>query len=233
MNWTRFQWKDYPGRLDNRLELGPFASGSTPPVVAPFDFAAYGYGSCTGWATFLTSALRAVGVPARQVGSPCWNTAIFAGPATENPNVSQCWAAGVNGGPAGGTYLNNHNWVEYWDNQARVWHFVDVSVDVVSQDTWFCGNYSTGCECSSNAGKATIDHPVFSVTWSNVGDEVEIDGGEVLDAADLTLTSGESVSPLVWSPRLASPLGLPVKNVGLRIVNRTEFYRCKPKSGFV
>ena len=50
-------------------ELGPFAAGSTPPVVAPADFLTYGYGSCTAWAKFLANALRSVGVPAREVGS--------------------------------------------------------------------------------------------------------------------------------------------------------------------
>merc|ERR1719345_255070 len=116
MNWTRYTWAAFPkSHMDkgNSYELGPFASGSAPPVVAPFDFAAYGYGSCTAWATFLTSALKAVGVPARQVGSPCWNIGEFAGSATDNPNVSLCWSGGSPSSP-GGKNLNNHNWVEYW-----------------------------------------------------------------------------------------------------------------------
>ena len=51
-------------------------------------------------------------------------------------------------------------------------------------------------------------------------------GDTVIDVADLTLTTGEHVSPLVWSPFLTSPAGDPLKDVGLRVVNRTDFYRC-------
>merc|ERR1712224_960724 len=181
-------------------ELGPFASGSTPPVVAPFDFTAYGYGSCTAWATFLASALKSVGVPARQVGSPCWNTVEFAGLAVDNPNVSFCWNGGPPSGPFGGKYLNNHNWVEYWDNEVHDWRFVDVATSSSSEDTWFCSGYSQeqGCACSSNAGKAARDHDILAATWTDVGVSADLDGGPVLDVArDLRLSSGEAVSPLV------------------------------------
>ena len=30
-----------------------WSSSTNPPVVAPLDFVAYGYGSCTAWATLL------------------------------------------------------------------------------------------------------------------------------------------------------------------------------------
>lgn len=54
-------------------------------------------------------------------------------------------------------------------------------------------------------------------------------GGPVLDVAGKTLTDGTTaLTPLVWSPRLTSPLGTPLRNVGMRVVNRTDFYRCKP-----
>lgn len=234
MNWTAHSWADFPGSKSNSYELGPFASGSSPPAISPFDFAAYGYGSCTGWAIFLTSALKAIGVPAREVGSPCWNTGEFAGLAASNSNVSTCWAGGRRGGPYGGKYLNNHNWVEYWDNEAGDWHFVDVASSSSSQSTWFCTSYSEqeGCSCSSNAGKAARDHEILASTWSKESESSEqFDGGPVLDVATkLHLTSGEPVSPLVWSPHLTSPLGIPIKNVGLRVVNRTAFYRCKPNT---
>ncbi|CAE7368511.1 unnamed protein product [Symbiodinium microadriaticum] len=155
MNWTSFKWADFPGKSESNIyELGPFASGSTPPVVAPADFLLYGYGSCTAWAKFLSSALRAVGVPAREVGSPCWNTGIFTGLAESNANVSLCWQGGVSGGPVGGTYLNNHNWVEYWDNTAHTWRFLDVATSSSSETTWFCGKFQDGCSCTSNAGLA-------------------------------------------------------------------------------
>lgn len=43
-------------------------TSTTPPVLSPFDFVAYGYGSCSGWATFIVYQARALGIPARQVG---------------------------------------------------------------------------------------------------------------------------------------------------------------------
>lgn len=225
MNWTAFRWPGYSGKSIGSYELGPFASGSTPPVVAPADFLTYGYGSCTAWAKFLANALRSVGVPAREVGSPCWNTGIFAGLATQNPNVSQCWHGGTRE-VSGSQYLNNHNWVEYWDNVQQTWRFLDVATSSSSEDTWFCKKYQQGCDCSSNAGSAMQDHDILAPTWSVSGDE-SIHGGPIVDVgSSLRLSTGEAVSPLVWSPHLTSPLGLPLKDVGLRVVNRTDFYRC-------
>lgn len=225
MNWTAFRWPGYSGKSIGSYELGPFASGSTPPVVAPADFLTYGYGSCTAWAKFLANALRSVGVPAREVGSPCWNTGIFAGLATQNPNVSQCWHGGTRE-VSGGQYLNNHNWVEYWDNVQQTWRFLDVATSSSSEDTWFCKKYQQGCDCSSSAGSAMQDHDILAPTWSVSGDE-SIHGGPIVDVgSSLRLSTGEAVSPLVWSPHLTSPLGLPLKDVGLRVVNRTDFYRC-------
>ena len=55
------------------------------------------------------------------------------------------------------------------------------------------------------------------------------EGGPVLSPAGRFLTDGHTpLTPLVWAPSLASPLGTPLRGVGLRLVNRTEFYRCKP-----
>lgn len=56
---------------------------------------AFHYASCTGEAILLVNALRAVGVPARMVGTPCWND-------------------GVGG---------NHDWVEVWFDNA--WSFTE------------------------------------------------------------------------------------------------------------
>jgi hypothetical protein len=70
------------------------------------------------------------------------------------------------------------------------------------------------------------DHEILSVTWS-----LPQDDPEVLDVAGRLLTDGRTaLTPLVWSPVLASPLGQPLRNVGLRVVNRTLFYRCKPSA---
>jgi transglutaminase-like putative cysteine protease len=104
-----------------------WSSSTSPPVTDPFAFAAYGYASCSGWATFITYMARAVGIPARQVGTPCWNQPLggidYSGLARDNPNVSLCWHGGIGSpdGSVGGNYLNNHNWVEYWDSQQATW----------------------------------------------------------------------------------------------------------------
>merc|ERR1711924_28906 len=86
-----------------------------------------------------------------------------------------------------------------------------------------------GCACDKPAGKAERDHQIFAPTWSAVGSEFteSWEGGEVLDAGSLELSDGTPVSPLVWSPRLRSPSGKLLRDVGLRIVNRTAAYRCK------
>ena len=71
------------------------------------------------------------------------------------------------------------------------------------------------------------DHEIYAVTWNFRNEVNEKDGGEILDVSNLQLSSGEHVSPLVWSPILSSPVGQPLKDVGLRVVNRTEIYMCK------
>jgi hypothetical protein len=63
------------------------------------------------------------------------------------------------------------------------------------------------------------------VTWSATGG-TEIDGGDVIDVKDFTLSNGEAASPLVWSPFLTSVAGDALKDDGLRVVNRSDFYRC-------
>jgi hypothetical protein len=42
----------------------------------------------------ITYIARSVGIPARQVGTPCWNGGDFAGLATSNSRVQECWAGG-------------------------------------------------------------------------------------------------------------------------------------------
>lgn len=230
MNWTGHYWGDSPRTAaDDASYKVVWSSSTNPPVVAPFDMIAYGYGSCTAWSTFLTSALKSVGVPARQAGSPCWNTGQFQGLASENPNVTECWTGGPPGN-TGGAFLNNHNWVEWWDNEVQDWSFMDVPPgNAPSRDTWWCGSYTPegGCSCSSNGGSAMRDHPVVSATWDLVGEGATVNGGEVLNIAELQLSNGQRASPLSWAPNLASPLGRRLADVGLRMVNRTEFYRCK------
>jgi len=73
---------------------------------------------------------------------------------------------------------------------------------------------------------------IFAASWT-LGEEQDdgIDGGPVVDAQNLKLSDGTEVSPLVWSPGFSSPLGGAMKNVGLRMINRTATYRCRaPKN---
>lgn len=113
LNWSGNAWAGEPRQADGSYEL-KWSSSTAPPVLAPFDFVAYGYGSCSAWATLLTYTFRAVGIPARQAGTPCWNSVFsgtdFSGLAEQNPNVKLCWSGG-NGTSFGGGFLNNHNWV--------------------------------------------------------------------------------------------------------------------------
>ena len=210
-------------------------SSTTPPVLSPFDFLAYGYGSCSGWATFIVYQARALGIAARQAGTPCWNSGQFAGRARDNPNVTLCWHGG-NGTNVGSSFLNNHNWVEFWDTESRTWEYINVPPGSKTPNAGLCSfNASTGCDydpvsgCSKitgGPGAAMEDHPIVSVTWNKANElPHELEGGSIIEVGSLTLTSGEPVSTLVWSPGLKSPAGDDLRS-SLRVVNRTDTYRC-------
>jgi len=175
-----------------------------------------------------TFAARAVGIPARQVGTPCWNTGPFAGLARDNPNVTQCWAA-RNATAVGGPFLNNHQWVEYWDTTVNDWVYINMPPDTTVPNQGLCNwTKGHGCPCNTGPGAAMQDHPILAATWGFPSPTPStLHGGEVIDARTMTLSNGEDVSPLVWSPRLKSALGVKLKDVGLRFVNRTDFYRCQ------
>lgn len=231
-NWSSFVWDSYPAQ-----NMGPvlqWASSTNPPVISPNDFTTYGYGSCTAWATLITYVARSVGIPARQVGTPCWNGGQFAGLAKDNANVTQCWH-GQAGGSSGGGYLYNHNWVEYWNDQTREWVFINVPPEDPTPNSGLCSfsyetgcdyNPVTGCDNATLLGKTMQDHEIFAPTWTLSGEIDEtLEGGPLVDAQSLKLSDGSSVSPLVWSPGFVSPLGTPMKNIGLRMINRTATYR--------
>ena len=271
LEWTSHYWPSSPRQAG---EAGTYqikwSSSTAPPVVAPLDFVAYGYGSCSAWATFVTYVMRSVGLPARQAGTPCWNGGNFGGLASRNPNVSVCWHGGSSALGHGGQYLYNHNWAEVFvppsalPNDASPaplagasrsgWTFVNVPPQSKLPDEGLCGSdfdASHGCgfdptaakgaECekASGPGAAMQDHEIFAVTWSQPDDEEALErtsdptveeGGPVLSVAGRVLTDGHTpLTPLVWASQLTSPLGEPLRDVGLRVVNRTDFYRCKPK----
>eukprot|EP00750_Incisomonas_marina_P027163 INCI6147.7.p1 GENE.INCI6147.7~~INCI6147.7.p1 ORF type:complete len:364 (-),score=43.10 INCI6147.7:294-1385(-) len=264
LNWTSNVWESHPAGLQGQTDYNlAWSSSTSPPVINPFSFAAYGYSSCSGWATFVTYMAKALGIPARQVGTPCWNQPLggvdYRGLARDNPNVTICWHGGIGSpdGTIGGNYLNNHNWVEYWDSEKSTWVFVNVPPTTDVPDAGLCSSFnestgcdyspSTGCSAATGPGLAMQDHEIFAITWSDTAggnawlqkrreqagrthaslSSETIDGGPVIDVANLTLSDGEKVSPLVWSPRLQSPTGQAMKDIGLRVVNRTHFYRCR------
>ena len=146
-------------------------------MISPWDFTAYGYGSCTAFASLHVYAARAVGIPARVVGAPCWNGGEFAGLARDNQNVSKCWHGGV-GNTTGGGFLDNHNWLEFWDDVEKRW--------VTSNDPGtgvgnMCGgdvgsphgcgwNNVSGCSGAHHLSAAMRDHEIISVTWEHADD---------------------------------------------------------------
>ena len=263
LNWTAHVWDSRP-ILPNQTDFNlQWSSSTSPPIADPFSFISYGYSSCTGWATMVTYLARSVGIPARQVGTPCWNSIFenvdFRGLAQDNPNVTLCWHGGAvsntTGQVVGGGYLNNHNWCEWYDPEIEGgWVFQNVPPQDNKPDSQsLCPNWSaehgcgwdaeTGCkEVTGGPGAAARDHEIFSVTWSPVSsahtsidsEELKVlnkylqdlNGGDVIDVANLKLSNGEPVSPLVWAPHHKSPIGEILANVGLRVVNRTDFYRC-------
>ena len=123
-----------------------------------------------------------------------------------------------------------------FDGQTLEWVFMN-DPDTPPPDQGLCSfNKTHGCnwdpvtkcaKATSGPAAASKDHEILSITWTLPEEATPgIDGGAVVDVKDLTLTNGEAVSPLVWSPYLSSPVGEPLKDVGLRVVNRSDFYRC-------
>ena len=279
LDWNRHFWPSSPVQppKDGSTYRIEWASSTSPPVYSPLEFVAYGYGSCSAWATYITYVLRAVGIPARQAGTPCWNSVYsgvdYRGLSARNPNVSLCWHGGSSATGHGGGFLNNHNWVEVFlpakqshgggkggaaagESEAKggEWTFINVPPPSKDPDAGLCGDNfdpAKGCgfdesappghECdkvNGGPGAAMRDHEILAVTWSHESGEPpaseDLEGGPVLDVAGRTLTDGATpLTPLVWAPKLASPLGEPLRDVGLRVVNRTEFYRCKPTTRVV
>ena len=85
-----------PGEAVKRLNVEVFkafnvqyhATKRPKPDQSPYESASAGFASCTGLSILLIDACRAVGVPARMVGTPRW---------TDNSG--------------------NHSWVEVWDRE--------------------------------------------------------------------------------------------------------------------
>lgn len=94
------------------LDVQYHATKRPKPDQSPSESIAAKYASCTGLCILLADACRAVGVPARLVGTPSWVL-------VSDTHVT-----------AGG----NHTWVEIWDNG---WHFLGAAEESKLDDTWF------------------------------------------------------------------------------------------------
>mmetsp|Transcript_87882 Transcript_87882/g.273148 ORF Transcript_87882/g.273148 Transcript_87882/m.273148 type:complete len:318 (-) Transcript_87882:58-1011(-) len=129
-----------------------FQADRTPRIMDPFSVMAFGYSSCTGFSIYLVDALRAIGVPARVVGTPAWH-----------------------GLPEKG----NHNWVEVWTGAQCVdihrcsegWAFLE------GQQTQSCkyrpSGWSPGCWFCNAAqfGNAT---KVYAAAWDRGLDRIPL-----------------------------------------------------------
>jgi hypothetical protein len=83
------------------------------PVMSPFETIKEGMATCTGLSIMLVSACRAVGIPARIVGTPMWMR--------------------KNG---------NHTWVEVWDGQWFFLGAAEPDKSKELNKGWFVGNAS-------------------------------------------------------------------------------------------
>lgn len=114
-----------------------FKSSQTPQVMAPVsETLKVGYASCTGCSILAADALRAVGVPARVVGTPEWNV--------------------TDGG--------NHNWIEVWTGEGNDdgWEFCepDPGADKVTwNDAWFLHNNTKYAVPNDSR------HGIFTPVW--------------------------------------------------------------------
>lgn len=109
-------WSSLPTPHNNTIY---FKHGLTPLIFDPFSIMVFGYASCTGLAILFVDALRAVGIAARVVGTPAWNS---------HPE------------------RGNHNWIEVYNIDNDKWIFLEPSANQTNVDDlttnpcskWFC-----------------------------------------------------------------------------------------------
>lgn len=114
-------WTSFP---DNKVH---FKGDQSPQILSPSQTLAHGYASCSGLSIFLVDAFRAVGIPARIVGTALWNQ------------------------ESGG----NHLWVEV--HLSDGWHYLDADPsNPVLDKAWFDGIASMAC-CGETHGIFAVD----------------------------------------------------------------------------
>ena len=123
---------------------------------------------------------RSVGIPARQSGTPCWNSVFegvdFRGRAADNANVTMCWHAGLNSKGSvdkGGinSFLNNHNWAEIWQSDGS-WAFHNVPPGSKAPNSPSLCDWTEGHGCGWSE-----DHCTLFVFFGNLPVHFEIPCG--------------------------------------------------------
>ena len=134
-----------------------FRSEQTPLIFDAMSTIAFGYASCTGISITYVNALRAVGVPARLVGTPAWHDR------TED---------------------GNHNWVEVWLGGSKGWSFIEGSPAGPGEtfadpcDKWFCHPshfFANGTGTRTYAavyGKPAAGGPHYPMEWDTANKAV-------------------------------------------------------------
>lgn len=142
-----------PDQLEQSLAPIVFKGNQTPQIMAPISQTlTLGYASCTGLSILAVAALRSVGIPARMVGTPQWNT------------------------KAGG----NHDWIEVWMGPDN-WKFFDADPrqnPISFNEVWFVPSPANHAIKGNLYGISTpvwnnnIADSDFNITWRTPGEEM-------------------------------------------------------------
>lgn len=151
--------------LNNKLwtalrPQGPivFKSEQTPLIYDPMSTITFGYASCTGVSILFVDSLRAVGVPARLVGTPAWH---------------------------GKDSDGNHNWVEIWLGpghglDGEEWSFIEGAPAGGGEslgnpcDKWFCNpqHFDGKTKAFAACFRRHVNMTVYPMAWDLANKEV-------------------------------------------------------------
>jgi hypothetical protein len=146
-------------RLFKELNVRYHPTERPKPDQSPSESIACGYASCTGLSILLIDACRAVGVPARFVGTPEWTTGK---------------------GDANGNHAGNHSWVEVWDGSQ--WRVLGASEVSALDKTWFMAN-------ASKADPTREVHRIYATSFKRTATRFPLVWDETIDwvsAEDVT-----------------------------------------------
>lgn len=173
-------------KLFDLVKVQYHATKTPKPDQSPSESITARYASCTGLSILLVDACRAVGIPARTVGTPQWV---------------------IPKGDANGNHGGNHTWVEIWDGQ---WHVLGAAEVSPLDQVWFSGNAAMAI---GRAGERR--HGIYAAVWeprgsmTNAGDPPSAGSVEMTTSATASLTNDATrgeirhstktlTFPLVW-----------------------------------